>query len=396
MSREKLLAYYQWAVFLSTVGSSTQAFSTSMGIASQGSLSVPVALAIAALLAYWPGAIFPLFGGILSDRFERWTIVLGAQAFLMCQSLLLTRFHTETIALYIIGTTGGIVAALSGPARTGLLKDIAGEKYAQVNAKNSVYSQAGEIIGGTAGSLLFFQAHLAGITYLADAASYLPMIVVLVFLLPKTTISNAPTKAKRKDARATLREAYTFLSQDAILKRVLILRLILALGANGGYVAQPVLASEVFGGLQAYTWFMVANALGSLIGSSLAARLLGTKEPSIRGVLTGAVASLLLIAATGLSHSLPLTLAIMLGECIAYPYSGKHSTPLLVVQENRLRERITGLMQTTTMVCTIMCNVLNGLLMTLIGVRSTWMVLGAAGILAMGFYEIQGRMKRSD
>ncbi|GHO53734.1 MFS transporter [Ktedonobacter robiniae] len=369
-----------------------QAFSASMDIVTRASLPVSITLAIAALLTYWPWAVFPLFGGILSDHFERRTIVRGAQVLLSLQSLLLACFHTEAAVLYIMGTTGGIIGALSNPAQLGLLRDLADEKYAQANAKISVYNQAGQIIGVTVGSLLFFQANLAEVAYIADAASYLPVIVVLG-LLPKTMLTSMPTVAECTQTRPTLKEARTFLWQDATLKQVLILRLILAFGASGGYVAQRLLASDVFGGLKTYTWFTVINSAGVLIGSSIAARLFRKQQPSVRGVLTGAIGSLLLTVATGLSHSLPLTLAILLGGCIAYLYSSEHSTPLLVVKDGRLRERVAGLMQATTMICTIMCNLLIGLLTLVIGVLSTEIVLGASCLLIMGLYKARVRLR---
>jgi hypothetical protein len=84
----------------------------------------------------------------------------------------------------------------------------------------------------------------------------------------------------------------------------------------------------------------------------------------------------------------------MLGLCCAFPYSDKHSMPLLVVKENRLRERLTGLTQATTIACTIMCNLLNGLLTLLIGELATRVVLGIASLLTMSLYEAQVKLRR--
>jgi hypothetical protein len=152
-----------------------------------------------------------------------------------------------------------------------------------------VYYQGRQIIGGTLGSLLFFRAHLAGITYIADAISYLPMIVLLGCLQPKMILLNALTKTMRKEARSTLKEACTFLWQTAMLKRVFVLRMILVLGTSGGYVSQRMLASDVFGGLQAYIWFAIVNSVGGMVGSSIAARLLKERKTSVHGVLAGAI-----------------------------------------------------------------------------------------------------------
>lgn len=379
LNNQKALTFYQWASFISMLGSQMQSFASSMELTYRvENLPVSIALAISFLLSSWPSIVFPLLGGRLGDYFSRSTVVLGAQVLFIVHSLLLWQLHTEVLALYILGATSSVIGALSAPARGALVQDLAGGRTLhKALATNTAFLNIAWIIGTLISSVVVFQADRVWLLYLVDAASFLPMIVLMGILRKRIRRSTS------KVTHASLRDAITYLAEQTGVRRVLMCTAVLALGAGGGDIAQRVLAVEVFANLQTFTWFTVANSVGALITALIVNRI---KEPTFRWVLGTAAMALLFLAAQGVSRGLAPTILFVFVQCGAYLACVQLAAPLTYVGPERLRERIIGLVQALEMTCTAGSYLLVGLLTPLIGVQAVLVLMGLGGFFALCLY----------
>jgi MFS family permease len=374
------LTFYNWAMFLSVLGSSLSAFASTLQLTyGVEGLSAPLALVISTVASGIPSVVFPLFGGMLGDRISRRAVVLSTQILLTGQALLLWQFHAEVLVLWILGATASIASALSQPAQAALVQELKGtEKLHKALAINDAFRHSAWIVSYAVSSLFVFQGGDAWL-YLVDAGSFVP-IAVLVALL-KTGREVTPR------SKITLRDAIAYLATEKTASLALMGYAIVALCIGGGYVVQSLIAAEVFSSKQVYIGFAVMNTLGGLLGSLVVKNM---KHPSLRWVLGAGGASALFLFAMALAaalHGLMFTFVFLLGECIMYVICSRNATPL--VQEgvpNHLQERVIGTIQSLLSGCTMISNLIAGLLTLLVGIEPTLMLMAAAGIIAIGLY----------
>ena len=139
-----------------------------------------------------PALFLSLLGGVLADRIERRTLMLGTQivqmllAFLLAGLTLVQAVRVEHVM--VIAFLSGLVNAINTPVRQGIISDLVPRRDLQnAIAVNSAQFQTSQLLGPAIAGLVVARAG-AGWAFLLNGLSFVAVIVSLVRLrLPPWT-----------------------------------------------------------------------------------------------------------------------------------------------------------------------------------------------------------------
>ncbi|WP_406164804.1 MFS transporter [Streptomyces sp. NBC_00996] len=234
--------------------------------ASAGRLSV--VLACQAL----PQLVLILVGGVIADRMSRARLmvladVLGAAAYSGLAAMVLTG-HAPLVALCLLAVAAGTATALFSPAMDGLLPLVVpADRLQQAN---------GLLRMGTNSSLLLGLA-LSGVTVALVGAGWALALNAASFVASAALTARLRVAARprrRSSGWADLREGWQeFTSRQWLWVVVAQYAVVVAaLNANVG-VLGPLTAEQHLGGARAWSVIVAAQAVGTIAGAGLAARV---------------------------------------------------------------------------------------------------------------------------
>lgn len=265
---------------------------------------VPLTIAFAALQVAGPGAlglvlaanrvpiaVLVLFGGVLGDRWNRRTIMIGADV-LRCATqavtgLLLVTGHATVAALVALQALAGVGTALFTPAAQGLVPSlVSSEALQRANALLGLASNTTKLASISAAGVLV--ATLGpGLALMLDAGTFAASAVSLALLRLPADARRVERSSVAHDVRdgarrvATTPWLRTLLGYSALLQALVI---------GPHMVAGPLLAAHAYGGAGAWAVIGVVQALGSILGGAVALRW----QPR-RPLLAALSASLLMV-----------------------------------------------------------------------------------------------------
>lgn len=232
------------------------------------------------------------FAGVLADRWDLRRMLLTTQILAFIQASLLAVcvltnavqvWHMVALSLFL-----GTLNAFDTPARQSLYIDLVDTPANLGNAValNSCMMNAARLIGPSLAGIIVSAAG-EGICFVLNAASFLPIIVVLSCI----RITRRRAALKGRNALAELSEGFHYAFGCKPISRVLFLVVVFSLAGIPFTVLLPLFASEVFGaGAGAYGLLMAAVGTGAFCGTIY---LASRRSP------------------IGLSRLLPVTLALL-------------------------------------------------------------------------------------
>jgi len=237
-----------------------------------------ISLVTASALIPWP--LFGLFGGAISDRVDRrsamWRLDAG-RAILVGGFAVFTLFSLPPILMIVIlGFVLGSVETIFDNAATALVPEMVdGDFLVRANSwLISSQTLSSQFVGPALGGILFATARFVPVAI--DALSFLAA-AVLVATLPvrKKSASEHPETTNAGSLRSEIMEGLCFLKRQPVLLSCTILAAPLY-ATSGVLTAVLVLYVKdlLHAGSIGYGLLFSAFALGSLIGSALAPRLL--------------------------------------------------------------------------------------------------------------------------
>ena len=237
-----------------------------------------ISLVTASALIPWP--LFGLFGGAISDRVDRrsamWRLD-GGRAILVGGFAVFTLFRLPPILMIVIlGFVLGSVETIFDNAATALVPEMVdGEFLVRANGRLiSSQTLSSQFVGPALGGILFATARFVPVAI--DALSFLAA-AVLVATLPahKKSASEHPETADAGSLRSEIMEGLRFLKRQPVLLSCTILAVPLY-ATSGVLTAVLVLYVKTLlhAGSIGYGLLFSAFALGSLLGSAMAPRLL--------------------------------------------------------------------------------------------------------------------------
>ncbi len=216
-----------------------------------------------------PTFLIAPFAGVLTDRWNRYHILLFTQIAAMIQALLLAILYlTGTIAVWhivLLSVFLGCINAFDIPARQSFVVDMVEKKEDLGNAiaLNSSMVNGARLLGpSVAGILIAFTGE--GICFLVNGLSYLFVITSLLFMkisLRKTTIKHARVFKG-------LKEGFSYTFGFAPIKAIILLLALISLMGMPYAVLMPVFAKEILhGGSHTFGFLMGASGFGALTGA---------------------------------------------------------------------------------------------------------------------------------
>lgn len=229
----------------------------------------PFLLGLVGFAGQIPTFLLAPFAGVLTDRWNKYHILIVTQVAAMIQALILAfLYFNGSIAVWhiiVLSIILGLINAFDVPARQSLVIHMVGKKEDLGNAiaLNSSMVNGARLLGPSiAGMLIAFTGE--GVCFLVNGISYL--FVLLFLLLMKV---NLPDK-KNNDSHVLeeLKEGFNYTFGFIPIKYIILLLALVSLMGMPYTVLMPVIAKEILhGGSHTFGFLMGASGLGALIGA---------------------------------------------------------------------------------------------------------------------------------
>ena len=229
----------------------------------------PFLLGLVGFAGQIPTFIIAPFAGVLTDRWNKYHIMIATQVAAMIQALLLTllyfggNIHVWQIVLLNIFL--GCVNAFDTPARQSFVIQLVEKREDLGNAiaLNSSMVNGARLLGPSiAGVLIALTGE--GICFLINGVSYLFVIASLLMM------KVAPHEPRKKDIHVIkeLKEGVSYALGFAPIKNIIFLLALVSLMGMSYTVLMPVFAKEVLhGNSHTFGFLMGASGLGALTGA---------------------------------------------------------------------------------------------------------------------------------
>ncbi|HEY1405345.1 MAG TPA: MFS transporter, partial [Spirochaetota bacterium] len=216
-----------------------------------------------------PTFVLAPFAGVLTDRWNKYHILIGTQIAAMTQALILAfLYFSGTIHVWhivVLSTLLGCINAFDIPARQSLVVQMVGRKEELGNAiaLNSSMVNGARLLGPSlAGLLIAFTGE--GICFLVNGLSY---IIVIAFLL-LMKIKPVTYKKHKSHVLHELKEGFNYTFGFIPLRYTILLLALVSLMGMPYTVLMPVFAKEILhGGSHTFGFLMGATGLGALSGA---------------------------------------------------------------------------------------------------------------------------------
>jgi MFS family permease len=259
-----------------------------------------------------PIMLLSLLAGAVADNLDRRRLMLAAQIFMLLVSALLSVFAWAgwLTPWLLLGFTFliGCGTALNGPAWQASVGDMVPRAALPgAVALNSMGFNIARSVGPAVGGAIVAAAGAAA-AFLANAVSYLGLIVVLLRWRPDARDSRLPPEPVGPAMLAGLR----YVAMSPGLRVVMLRSLVFGLAASAVPAMMPLVARDLIGGGPlTYGLLLGGFGLGAIGGALGSTRLRNRLSPE--GVVRAAVLALTIGGAVAAaSRALPLTIAGLL------------------------------------------------------------------------------------
>ena len=232
-------------------------------------------LGITVFATQFPSFLLSLYGGIISDRYNRYKIMLITQIAAMIQAVLLailifTNQYTVWEIL-ILSVVLGIVNAFDMPARQPMVHEIIFDKTDLPNALalNSSMVNLARVLGPALSGFVL-QKLGAGICFSLNALSFVAVIISLLLMKLQPYISTQ----SKKQVSSELVEGFVYLKKTPAIGMILLMLAIMSLLVLPYNTLLPIFAKVIFKG-DAVTFGYINSfiGLGALSGAFFLASL---------------------------------------------------------------------------------------------------------------------------
>ena len=219
-------------------------------------------LGLSVFASQFPSFLFSLWGGILSDRYNRYKIMIATQVASMIQAILLAILtltnHFVVWQILTLSVILGIINAFDLPARQPLVHELVSNKEDIPNALalNSSMVNIARLVGPALSGIVLGNLG-AGICFLINALSFVAVIISLL-LIKLPTYKPVPSNNK---ITTDIIEGFDYLKKTPSISLVLLLLAILSLLILPNDTLLPVFAKIVFKG-DATTFGYISSFIG--------------------------------------------------------------------------------------------------------------------------------------
>ena len=232
-------------------------------------------LGVAVFAAQFPSFLFSLIGGVVSDRYDRYRLLLLTQVASMVQAtllFLLIFFIQYTVwEILSLSIMLGIINAFDVPARQSMVYEMVDHKEDLANAiaLNSSMVNLARLIGPAIAGIVLEKLG-ASTCFLLNTLSFMAVILSLLFMkLPKHIPHSSSKKVMRE-----LKEGYEYLKQTPSIAFVILLLACMSLLVLPYTTLLPVYAKVIFkGSASTFGYLNSFIGLGAIGGTFFLASL---------------------------------------------------------------------------------------------------------------------------
>ncbi|TSJ43421.1 MFS transporter [Mucilaginibacter corticis] len=219
-------------------------------------------LGVTLFASQFPSFLFSLMGGVVSDRYNRYKVLLMTQIASMIQAVLLATLillkHYEVWEILTLSVMLGIINAFDVPARQSLVYEMVEDKSDLPNALalNSSMVNLSRLIGPAIAGLVL-EGLGDGACFIGNAISFIAVIGSLLMMrLPKYVDKPHP-----KNVFGELREGFAYIKRTPSIMFVLIMLALISLMVLPFSTLIPYYARDVFKGT-ATTFGIIDSFIG--------------------------------------------------------------------------------------------------------------------------------------
>lgn len=219
-------------------------------------------LGLTLFASQFPSFLFSLMGGVVSDRYNRFRVLLATQVASMIQAVLLAVLillnHYEVWEILGLSVLLGIINAFDVPARQSLVYEMVEDKNDLPNALalNSSMVNLSRLIGPAIAGIIL-EAWGDGACFVGNALSFVAVIGSLLMMrLPKYE-----AKPHTKNAFGELREGFSYIKRTPSILFILIMLALISLMVLPYTTLIPYYARDVFKGT-ARTFGVIDSFIG--------------------------------------------------------------------------------------------------------------------------------------
>jgi len=229
----------------------------------------PFLLGVVGFAGQIPTFLLAPFAGVLTDKWNRYHILIIAQILAMIQALILALlFFTGVIKVWhiiLLGILLGCVNAFDMPARQSFVVDMIEKKEDLGNAiaLNSSMVNGARLLGPSIAGVLI-AATGEGICFLINGLSYLFVIAFLLMM----KINLRKIKDQNSNVLLDLKEGFSYTFGFPPIRSVILLLGLVSLMGMPYTLLMPVFAKEILrGGPHTFGFLMGASGVGALMGA---------------------------------------------------------------------------------------------------------------------------------
>jgi MFS family permease len=206
-------------------------------------------LGLSLFCTQFPSFIFSTLGGVVSDRYNRYRVLLFTQVASLVQSLLLAGLvllsRYTVWEILAVSMVLGTINAFDVPARQSLVYEMVDDKKDLPNALalNSIMVNIARLVGPAISGIVL-QKLGAGVCFLLNGASFLAVISSLVLM----RLAPYVRTERRLDAVGELREGWRYLVRTPTIARVILLLAVMSLFVIPFSTLLPIYAKVIFHG----------------------------------------------------------------------------------------------------------------------------------------------------
>jgi MFS family permease len=206
-------------------------------------------LGLSLFCTQFPSFVFSTLGGVVSDRYNRYKVLLFTQVASLVQSLLLAGLvlwtHYAVWEILAVSVVLGTINAFDVPARQSLVYEMVDDKKDLPNALalNSIMVNIARLTGPAISGIVL-QKFGAGVCFVLNGVSFLAVITSLLLM----RLAPYVRSERRLDAIGEFREGWRYLVRTPTIARVILLLAVMSLLVIPFSTLLPIYAKVIFHG----------------------------------------------------------------------------------------------------------------------------------------------------
>lgn len=355
----------------------------------------PMLLGTTGFLSQIPILVLAPVAGLLSDRFDRKTLLLITQALAMLQAFILAFLvwtdRIEVRQILALSLSLGVITAFEIPSRQSLMSGLVEDKSDLPNAiaLNSLLVNSARLIGpALAGFLITFVNET--LCFVINGLSYFAVIGSLLFIRIRPATKTEQTAQPPKQAAHGLRTGVLFAMGNPPMRSLLILLALASFMVTPYLILMPIFAAEVFKGS--------ANTLGMLLAPAGFGAILGNLYLASRKHTKGLCKILVTASISAgsalimFSQSRVLEVSMMLMILVGFSFIVQVVASNMILQtltDEDKRGRVMSLYTMAYMGMIPLGSMVAGQLATHIGAPNALLICGVCCVICGGVYALR-------